>query len=78
MRGMVERDVIVIGRCPSQEPNSTVLVKVKARAPGVNPVKTPLELCNLANLDFDGNKEWMWAHMTLAGKMELDATWYRF
>jgi hypothetical protein len=78
MRKMKEGEVIVIGRCPSQGPDSTIPVKIRAAGPGVNSVRTPLELCNLANLDFDGDEEWMWSHMTLSGRIELEKRWDEF
>ncbi|KAF5530509.1 hypothetical protein FNAPI_13539 [Fusarium napiforme] len=78
MRNLKDGEVVVIGRCPSQGPDSTVPVKVWTGSPGVNSIRTPLELCNLANLDFDGDEEWLRAHMTQSGKNELETRWHQF
>ncbi|KAM3497494.1 hypothetical protein MY10362_009155 [Beauveria mimosiformis] len=78
MRKIEEGECIVIGRCPSQGPESTVPVRVRPAPPGVNSIRTPLELCELTNLDFDGDEVWEWVPMTLAGKREMEERWRDF
>lgn len=78
MRKMEHGETIVIGRCPSQGPDSTVPVRIRAAPPGVNTIRTPLELCHLTNLDFDGDEIWGWMHMTMPGRKELDERWHAF
>ncbi|KAI0435489.1 hypothetical protein F4803DRAFT_575154 [Xylaria telfairii] len=68
-------EVIVIGRCPSQGPDSTIPLRVKEAPEGINSVGIPLQLCTLTNADFDGDEVWGLVSMTREGSRELEERW---
>lgn len=68
-------EVIVIGRCPSQGPDSTIPLKVREAPEGVNSIGIPLQLCTLTNADFDGDEVWGYVPMTKEGSREAEQRW---
>lgn len=74
---IVDGDVVVLGRCPSQGSNSALPMIVRKSDTNHYSMKVPIDLCSLNNLDFDGDECWMYKPMTKDGIIEMEKAWTR-
>ncbi len=76
MSRMKVGEVIIVGRCPSQGPDSTIPLRVRMAPEGINSMGIPLQLCRLTNADFDGDEVWSLVPMTREGSEEAERRWH--
>lgn len=77
-RKMVDGEFVVVGRCPSQGPDSAIPMRVRRGEHGVNSFRVCHELCGPTNLDFDGDELYMVVSASRSSQLEMQEMWSRY
>ena len=76
---IVDGDVVLLGRCPSQGAESALPMKIRVCDDDAFSVRVPLETCSMNNTDFDGDEVWLSKPMSEDAHVEvtegIDRVW---